>query len=258
MNKTIIDKNFKSIVSVDPIQEIEKIVGMHYSEFDDDQTGLMLAHAFHTNTMKNEYLKGLGDTHFGMKWDEFLGIIKGYGFIEALQYEFDNENNKEKAIIYYHPSKGLVIWATSYWNGKSVNGGSLYGQVKYTKPIEFEERKWSYAWGSGSNMEMVMTDELMAASRSLNGCSHGAFCDIGDGISFSYDVREALINKMHHIEQHLEFCNPWVTDQFLWFVDFVEDDQPGYDYKKITQEKIERCPVEFQNVVKVYNIKPIS
>ncbi|PHA03024.1 hypothetical protein COE51_01390 [Bacillus pseudomycoides] len=249
MKKVKIDNKFNEMLNCDPIAETEKVLNKHHSEFNRDEGLLMLANALHTNEIKANYLKSLGDTHFSISWDEFINIIESYGFKEGLRYDFQHDNGKctDEAALYYYPEKGLVIWATSYWNKKSLNSGKLYGQVKSKEKIEYEtvSDKW------GERQIIKWTGTLKSSSQSLNDCSHGAFMDIETGIDFDYDVREALINKIEQIGNHLEFLSKWNKKQFLWFLDYAEEKQPDYDYKEITKEKIMKCPKELQEILAV-------
>lgn len=249
MSKMVkIEEGFNKILSVDPIAEIEKFLGKHHSEFSNEEEKLMLAHALHVNAAKNDYMTSLGDTSFRTTWNEFINIIKSYGFKEALHYDYEYKGTTtEQALLYYHPTKGLIIWATSYFNGTSLNSGTLHGQVRYPETIEriAVENQW------GTRNEIVMTDNLKSGINSLRGCSHDAYSDIDKGITFSYDIRGALINKIEEIGTHLEFCSPWVSEQFLWFLDLKEQQTKDRDYKEITKEKILKCPDEFKSIVQV-------
>lgn len=224
----------------DTIAETEKMLnGKDYHEFNDFENMIMLVNAMEDNKIKNNHLNSLGDTHFGMKWNDFIKLIESYGFIKGLRYSFvppkyydDEEERAENAIIYYHPTKGLVLWATSY--GKSINGGKVYGEVLMNKEI----RKDIY--------------------KALHDCSHGAFAtwnrdkeedEYKEQIEFDYDIREGLIHVLTRIENTTKFASIWKDSHFLWFVDYAEEKQEGYDYKKITEEKILKCPIELQNII---------
>ena len=251
MTKVKIDGRMNEKLRVDPISDTEKFFNKHYSEFNKEENLMMLANAFRINTQKADYLKGLGDTHFGMSWDKFISIIESYGFKVGYKYDFEHDNGEyaDEAALYYHPEKGLVIWATSYFNKSSVNGGKLYGQLKTNEKIEFETVK-NEAWGT-EYKQMKMTDSLKKSFEPLNNCSHGAFMNIETGIEFSLDVREGLINKLEAIGNGgLEFVKEWNNKSFLWFLDF-EEEKGNYDREEITNEKISKCPEELQQILKV-------
>jgi len=117
----------EKILCKDTLAETERIFGgKHWSEFNDSEQEFSFAKAIVDNVAKDEYFKNIGDTHFSMSWDEFKRLIKQHGFIPALEYDIQGESVNE-AIIYYHPQKGLIIFATSYSEKRTVNSGNLYG-----------------------------------------------------------------------------------------------------------------------------------
>ncbi|MEG0898398.1 MAG: hypothetical protein RSF40_01630 [Oscillospiraceae bacterium] len=219
MNTSYIDK----LLNFDPIAAVEEMTeGKHWSEFDDSESNMSLWMAVMSGEAKRNALKEIGDTYWGMTWSEFISLIEKHGFKCALRYDIPYENKLEEAIIYYN-NYGFVIWATSFSEKKSVNGGTLYGQLR--------------------------THQDFSHCDDLSQCSNGYFAD--DKLSFSVDVREGLFHHLNKAIAHADPLSIWEDNAFLWFVDYVEDDEPTYDYKAITQDKIHRCPSEFQNIVRV-------
>lgn len=254
MTKTTINPKLDEILSVDPIAQVSEVFGKHHDSFSKEEQFLSLIHGMAINKQKSNVLRGLGDTHFGIKWNDFLSLLTSYGFVDGYSYEFeyddfDGEVKKEMAILYYHPEKGLVVWATSYSEQTSLNAGKLYGELRYDKPVE---RKMVVGYGGSEYEEIVYTDELKEARDALNRCSHSAFMTIDKGLDFSLDVREGLINKLHSLEEHLVFTKVWTRPQFLWFLDFKEEKMPNYDYPELTKEKILKSPPELQNILHLY------
>lgn len=226
----------KQLLNHDDISKVEKELGKHWSEFDNFENAYMLFSGIEHNKRKAEHLKSINDTYFSMSWEYFINLIKEYGFVEGLTYKFKHEYCKEiideQAVIYYHPSKGLVIWAETY-GGNSVNSGTLYGMIK--------------------NIE-----DWKTLSKSLNQCSHGSSAYYNsegqmmqkECIDFSKDIREGLIYTLNNIESVTEFMPVWKDMKpFLWFVDYMESKEPGYNYKEITKSKIKRCPKELQDII---------
>lgn len=214
----------KKVLEFDPLGETEKLFGdKHWSEFSEDENKLSMGLFFMHNKNKDKLLKESKDTHFSMDWDEFIEILTSNQFKLGYKYSFPYEDKTEKAVIYYN-SDGLVIWATSYWNGKSVNGGTLYGEIK-------------------------MHD--VSDRSNIPSCSNG-FYDFKNGkLNFSTDIREGLIWFISQMNKYGTFLNEWEDEnKFLWFVDFVEDDVPGYDYEKLTRNKIHQCCDEAKNIMK--------
>ncbi len=64
-----------------------------------------------------------------MDWNEFEDIVSSNGFKIGYEEKFPYEDHHEKAVVFYRED-GLLIWATSFWNMKNVNGGTLYGEIK--------------------------------------------------------------------------------------------------------------------------------
>jgi len=222
----------------DSLAESEQLLGgKHWSKFNELEKGLSMLKFFDDNKIKEEHLKSSGDTHWGIKWDDFIKLIENYGFVEGLKYDWiapkykDNEEDRiEKAIIYYHQAKGLVLWATSSY--ESINGGKVYGMVDI-KPE--------------------------GVSEVLKGCSHGSFGNwdreshttiLKDSTYFDYDIREGLIHVLNRIESVTNFVPKWNDDKpFLWFLDYSEEKSKDYNYEEINQSKINRCPKELQVII---------
>jgi hypothetical protein len=181
------------------------------------------------NQRKEEHLKSINDTYFGIGWIEFKDLIKLHGFVPALEYDINYNKwetpSVEEAIIYYHPNKGLIIWATSFNNKTTLNGGHLYGEIQANSKKD-EETIWRWL--------------------STGGC-----IDQKNNIwETQHDVREGLFSKLNILESAGKFLSKWTKkDRFLWFVDYAEDDVLRYDYKAITREKILRCPKELQDII---------
>ena len=217
MEKSYIDK----LLDIDPIAIVEDASGgKHWSEFDNSDNIMALGLAMMSGEIKRNALKQAGDTYWGMKWDEFQSLIESHGFKCALRYDIPYENKTEEAIIYYD-TNGFVIWATSFFGKTSINGGTLYGQIKEEKGF---------------------------LSSDLHHCSHGCFAD--DKWHFDVDVREGLFHNINSVLQNATPLKVWEYDSFLWLVDYVEENELGYDYKKITEDKINSSP-ELKRILSV-------
>lgn len=234
----------ENILRQDSLYESEKMLGnKHWSEFNEIEQGLSMLKFFDDNQKKKDHLESIGDTYWGIKWDTFINLIETNGFKTALRYDFEyngfSKPSIEEAILYYHPQKGLIIWAESFGGKDHINGGKLYGEV-YMK-----EEMWQ-------DITKVLTS------------SHGSFAywdkesniDVyKEQVYFNFDIREGLIHNINKVEEVIPFAPVWKDTQFLWFVDYVEDKVPGYDYKEITQQKISRCPKEFQDIIGINNYR---
>ncbi len=222
------DKKTEEVLTKDSLYESEKIFdGKHYSEFDKFEQAFSMLKFMNDNEAKKEHLKNIGDTHWGITWDEFKNLIESHGFIEGLKYDLKHEDYTDEVIIYYHPQKGLIIYAESYWGKERINGGNLYGEIQANSK---EDCSTIWKW-----------------------LSSGGCIDVDNMIyETSHDIREGLFSKLETLESAGRFLPKWTNkNRFLWFVDYIENKIPGYDYKTITRKKIMKCPKELQDIVGV-------
>lgn len=225
------DNRTEELLRQDSLAETEKIFGdKHWSQFDEQEQAFSMVKFMFDNERKIEHLKSIGDTYFNMPWNDFIILIKDYGFIEGLRYNFEapkhgfiNEPDRiEEAILFYHPSKSLILWATSF--GNNINGGKVYGMAEY--------------------------EDWKTCCKVLSGCSHGNNGEDKNILHFDYDIREGLIHTLNKIASNLRLLPKWQGRKpFMWFLDYAEEKVDGYDYKAITRSKIERCPKELQDII---------
>jgi hypothetical protein len=220
-----VDKITEKVLMHDTIAESEKILGRdHHSQFDDKDMQFVIWKAALDNQTKKDYLQSIGDTHFGMTWDEFKNMLVNYGFINGLTYKFDYKKRKEEAIIYYQPIKGMIVFATS-WDNKSVNSGNLYAEIKANSK---EDRETIWRW--------LSTGGCIDSENMIYETQH--------------DVREGLFSKLNELETAGTFLNRWTNQKrFLWFVDYAESKKKGYDNTIITQQKINKLPKEARAIM---------
>lgn len=220
------NKETEKMLTYDPLYEIEKSLGgKHWSEFNEQESLLSFVNNYLFNKNKTQHLKLIKDTNNDTTWDELKAMLLERGFKDGYSYDFTYDDRVEEAILYYHPSKGIIIFATS-WNNKSIiNSGSSYAQIK-ANDKDGEEIIWKWL--------------------STGGCD-----DINNKIySTSQDIREGLFSKLDELEKGGRFLNKWIKKKpLLWFVDYVEKREEGYDYKKINCEKINKCPKEMQDII---------
>lgn len=216
--------NIKKVLTYDPLEQSEGIFGKHWSQFTEDEMKMSLGLSLIHNKNKSEILKNNNDTYSSMEWFDFIDLIELNGFICGLKYDIYHDDDIDEAILYYR-NDGLILWATSYFNKKSVNGGTLYGEISYE---EFSE-------------------EIFSA---LNGCSHGGVGTFENIRSFNKDVREGLFYTINNLSNLVKFNSQWKQrDKFLWFVDYVENKKSNYDYKAITLNKISQLPLEAKEII---------
>lgn len=219
MSKELLDK----VLDFDPIYEMEKVSGKHWSEFSQDEImKAMFANMF-SGELKEKVLNDAGDTYFNISWESFINLIVKNGFKKGLEYQFTHnafeESETEQAVLYYRED-GLIIWATSYHN--KLNGGTLYGEL-----IKNPEADW----------------------RNLPAYSGGFYEK--NHLSFTTDVREGLFRFIERMKENGEFAPVWgEKSRFLWFVDFKEEKTPGYDYRKISRQKVAAAADGLKNIIK--------
>jgi len=231
MNSKVTEK----ILNKDSLAEAEQIFGgKHWSEFSDEERVFALLKAFCDNQVKAEHLKSIGDTYWGIKWNDFITLIESYGFKKGMKYDFippkhgltDEPDRIEEAIIFYHPGKGLILWATSYGNKDHINGGTVYGMTQYEK----------FDWDIFSH------------------CSHGDNGEDKNIRDFSYDIREGLIYTLNRMDKNTRLLPIWSGRKpFMFLVDYAESEVKGYNYKAITNNKLKMCPEEMQEIFKNCN-----
>jgi hypothetical protein len=216
-----------NVLDFDPIAQTEKIVGKkHWSEFTEDENRMALVMAMFSGQHKDEILQAANDTYFSMTWNAFLRLIEERGFKCGLKYNILHDGNKIDEAVIYFCEDGLIIWADSYSNKKSLNSGTLYGEFLYD---EWNDDK---VWNA------------------LSHCSHGSIKDIENSREFSKDVREGMFNTINKVSAIGKLNPIWMdNNRFLWFVDYAETKIEGYDHQSINQSKIEKLPEEARKII---------
>jgi len=220
-------ENIEDVLAFDPLATAEKITGKTYSgDHETSQLGFLL-HLQH-GQMKNDLLKELHDTYFGMPWNDFCLLIETspFGFKEGLKESFQTEDGRtEQFRAWFEPSRGLVLIATSY-RGEDLNSCSVYGQLKVSPGFS----PWKI----------------------LSRCSHGGDGDKLGYTYFSYDGREGLLSKLSSIDLQpgKEWCNPWMTHQHVWFVIYPEEGKCKLgEFAKFNNSRINRCHPELVKIM---------
>ena len=220
------NKQTEKILTKDSIAETEKLLGNKDNhEFNDIENLFMFGNFLIDNKEKDEYLASINDTHFKITWQEFKQLIISKGFIAGMEYDIKHEQYIDEFIIYYNLQKGLILCATSYWNKTCINGGTLYGEIQANSK---DDTDTIFTWLSSGGC--IDKDKLI--------------------FSTSHDVREGLFSKLDELETAGKFLSKWIEKNvFLWFLDYNETKINGYDYKKISKEKLLKCPKEMQEIV---------
>lgn len=186
-------------------------------------------------------MRAFGDTHLGMSWDEFLTILGMSGFILGMErtYALDRvcpeavmAKHEEVAVLFYHPTKGLVVYATSFSYGKTsprvVNKAMLYGEAVPKTGVD--------------------TDVVR---RHLYTCSFTVTPErpLEDGVLFSSDARCGLVNQIAAIEAVCFLMPSWTDVPDLWFLDPSEMRREDFSHRhEINRDRIAECPDDCQAI----------
>ena len=217
----------KRVLEFDPLAQAEMAFGgKHWSEFSDDEMKASMGLAFLHNDRKDKLLQKSHDTHFSMDWNEFEDIVSSNGFKIGYEEKFPYEDHHEKAVVFYRED-GLLIWATSFWNMKNVNGGTLYGEIKLHD---------------------------VSNRTKISNCSNGFFDFDNNNLHFNTDVREGLIWFINQIKQYGEFLPQWEeNNKFLWFLNFGDDEKNNSDnYKEISKRKMTKFCDNAKKIIQKY------
>lgn len=188
-------------------------------------------------TLEQENIRGMvnNDTYDCMPWLDFIEVLKNQGFIEGYKntYEMKDEYRdgivirKEQEVIYYHPDKGLILWASSHCT--TLHEGKLYGEVILTES-KIEEIRNILAQNQCSRGPLIKND----------------ICQ--DHVRFSKDIRNNLIQTIKNIENVTSFSPRWNEYFLLTFVNHAET-LNKCDFKITTRSKIEKCPKRIQEII---------
>jgi hypothetical protein len=219
------DDATSKLLKKDAIAETEKILGNRdYHNFNKEEQGFDLARFMNHNETKREHLKSLGDTHFRIPWNDFKSILIDYGFKEGTSHPVTYDNSVEESLLWYHPDKGLILFATSYNNRGSLNGGTCYGEIQ---AHEGDDNKMTIC-------NWLSTGGYIAASI----------------YETSFDVREGLLHRFKMLESAGTFQKKWINkERFLWLLDWTDEQKKDYDYKVISRKKLKKCPQEMQDIL---------
>lgn len=179
--------------------------------------------------------ESIGDTHFGTTWQDFIEIVRAYGFKCGFCQKFTGtgpsdqectEDTEEEEIIFFHEEKGLILYAESLSNGKFVNDATVYGEVK---------------------IDETLTRKQMDALSPLSGCSCS---DNGNGtMSFDVNVQTNFRFHLDAIFEAFEFSKTWTKVPFMWFLNHMDTKKKKYNYKEISQQKIKASTPEVQKII---------
>lgn len=215
-NMKDLDEQIKEAMAFDPIAAIEKATGKSYKE--DERIALAsIPLGIAAGERKKELLMLKDDSYFDITIPDFIRLLGRMGFSKVLEEDIPGgEGNKYR--IFWR--SGVIVSFDSYWGDESVNGGSAYLVTR-------------------------TNEEGRRPTRSGNG-----WIDYDNRILHAdHDVREGLRMFLEEVERNGEILSKWPSRPFLWLLHYMDTKEPGYDYKKITQARIERLPQEVQDAI---------
>ena len=160
-------------------------------------------------------INGMEDISDGTKWEDLIKLLEFNGFKESITFDFIVETGKqilaEKSILYYHED-GLLVWATSCEDGTLLYDGTLYGEVLTLEDPDFVREEMPY-------------------------CSYDFF--EADKFSFEKKISDGVFQFLNEMRQFGDFIPVWQErDKLLWLCSYDEYDDPGFDARKITRDKL--------------------
>ncbi len=227
------------LLKEDPIAITERATGKgHWSNFDEKDMAAALFVSMLSGKRKENALKSTNDTYFGMSWDYLMEVLKENGFKVGTEWEFiddqwDNEKSKhEKAGIYYR-TDGVVVFAESHSNKKSVNSGKCFYELQRKEEIEKQDFRMlvrtGHSWEDGNKLE----NEI--------------------------DIRKGLIHNLKKAEQCGNFLRKWESRDRIWILDYMENKRKidhdsshevwSRQYKEVTESHLSSCPKEMLDIM---------
>lgn len=231
------EKFIDDLLNEDPIAITERATGKgHWSNFDEQDMAAALFIGMLSGERKENALKSTNDTYFGMSWDYLMEVLKKNGFKVGTEWEFIDdqyENTRhEKAGIYYR-TDGVVVFAESYGNKKSVNGGKCFYELKRKEGVEKQDFRM-----------LVRT---------------GHSWEYGNKLENEIDIREGLIHNLKKAEQYGNFLRKWESRDSIWILDYMESktkiDHDSFidvwekQYKEVTESHLLNCPKELLDIM---------
>jgi len=209
-----LNEQIREALSVDPIAEMEKRMGVSYKE-DESVVWASMALSQQNAKEKEGLLKLNDDTHWGITIPEFKRLLSRLGFEILLE---DALSSGDVFRVCWNP-EGLLLATDSYYGDKKINGGNVYC---------FYKGEYSAINTSGGGSVSPEGDDLFAVSK---------------------DIREGLRFFIEGLKSGGEFLPIWPKTPFLWLLSYEDSKVEGYDFKKITLDRIHRLPKHVQDAI---------
>ena len=152
--------------------------------------------------------------------EEYLKLIDGIGFKQALKVDFKRHENRNEALyIFWYEECGILLCFNTY--GDNLNGGSFY-----------------YNWiPSGKDEEAVYKYTSSGGFRKFD----DEFIWIGD-----HDCRNNIDINIKNLEENGKFVVPWAERPFLWLLHYMDDERHTEEWKLVNERRILQLPKDIQ------------
>ncbi len=260
-------KTPQEIRNLDPTAEWQKLMGgKNYKENSDLENLSMLGFIAVFNGMKKKVMIQAKETHIGMSYQEFLDLMQAEGFKVGYTGQYvDQWGGTQTEHILYAEDIGCVIYCNSF--GKSLSGADVYGEIEPTgykyQPGDEDKDPQVKRHVDGYNslvsngwinepLESYVESMLVGSARPERS-SGGPIQEHPGRYEYCLDLREGGRANIQRLRNNTKFARPakqWKRkDAFLWFLNSKDEAQPGYDYKKISSEKLMKCPQAVRDII---------
>ena len=167
-------------------------------------------------------------------WQQYIDTVKSCGFEIGYRKSFESSDGKKyEEIIFYDIENGLILYAVG---GTYAIRANLYGEIKLTVDNESNS---CCGWFTDAQWEVLKKH-----------CRHLSKSQEENGTwSFHLDTRYGFREQLSALLETFDLSKTWSIVHFLWFVNFMEENAPNYDYNAIALEKIEACNPEVGKII---------
>lgn len=261
-------KTLEQLQSIDPMAEWEKITGKHYSQNNEIENLVMLSFVAAINKRKSTQLKASKDTHFGIKFDEFIDLMIENGFQIGYQGEYKSSSTStqfEREVILYDKENGFIVYTNSF-AGDGLNSAKLYGEIEpagyeYTEGDEkkyplvkemYDRYQRSQQSPYAEDIDLKSYIEKNIHYHCVPKHSSGSGVNNSRNYAFDFDMRDFAISRLNKLKADSMFARPakkWVQkNKFMYFMNY-EEEKAGKDYEEVTNQKLMQCPQEVRDII---------
>lgn len=265
----------KSILSIDPLSEAEKITGKSYKE-DKLTEGLGFLNHLQHGGRKRQLLESIGDTTFGSKIADYERVVKAGDFKliyqeSFLDNQYGNEEREESLYVFYQYELGIVLTFDTYWNRTTINSGKFYynwspnvmdSTHSFTssghflwgeKHIKLFEPDFNSdyiisnypkngKWGD-KDIDSIYEQQRLLLNEAYSQGKRSLW--VGD-----HDCREGLLTNITNLMNHGKFITPWKERHLCFWITHYMDWKQNVDdkeYKVKSEQRIAKFPKEVRD-----------